>query len=75
MTDRDEARVRKALQGAGFPADRDTLMAYAKTREAGPKTIQALQAMPNRSYDNVSDVLDAVPQEPEGRDQPGGTAR
>jgi hypothetical protein len=75
MTDRDDARVRKALQGAGFPADRDALMAYAKTRGASPKTIQALHAMPNRSYDNISDAVDAVPQEPEGRDHPGGTAR
>jgi hypothetical protein len=75
MTDRDETRVRKALQGAEFPADRDMLMTYAKTRGASQKMLQALRTMPNRSYGNVSEVLDAVPQEPEGRDHPGGTAR
>jgi hypothetical protein len=75
MTDRDDARVAKALQGADFPADQETLVQYAETRGADPKTLQALQTVPKRRYGSVSEVVDAVPQEPEGRDRPGGTAR
>ncbi|MGH3096333.1 MAG: DUF2795 domain-containing protein [Streptosporangiales bacterium] len=74
MTDRDDRRVAKALQGAGFPADRASLVSYAETRGANSKTLQALHTIPDATYHNAQAVIDAVPQEPEG-DQPGGTAR
>lgn len=75
MTDRDDRRVAKALQGVDFPADRPTLIEYAETRDADRKTLQALNTVPNRRYDNVQQVLDAVAQEPEGTDVSGGTER
>lgn len=75
MTERDDARVAKALQGAEFPADPETLIEYAETRGASPKTLHALQTVPDRRFGSVSEVLDAVAQEPEGRERPGGTAR
>lgn len=75
MTDRDDQRAEKALQGADFPADRASLLDYAQTRGADPKTLQALRAVPDRSYRSIRDVVDAVPQEPEGHDVPGGTER
>lgn len=74
MTDRDELRVAKALQGADFPSTRATMVDYAQTRGANSKTLQALHAIPDRTYHSVHEVIDAVPQEPEG-DQPGGAAR
>ena len=75
MTRRDDARVEKALQGADFPADRQSLIDYAQTREAGEKTLQGLRALPDRRFDNLRDAVDAVPQEPEGGDVPGGPER
>lgn len=75
MTAQDDLRVRKALQGLEFPADRSTLLSYATTREAAPKTLQALRTVPEQQYDNVQQVLDAVHQEPEGEPEPGGRAR
>jgi hypothetical protein len=75
MTRRDDARVAKALQGADFPADKQTLIDYAQTREAGEETLQGLRALPDRQFQNSDDVVDAVPQEPEGADAHGGTQR
>lgn len=75
MTDQDEQRVAKALQGADFPTDRTALVSYAETRGAEQKTLQALRSIPGQQYNSVQDVLDAIPQEPEGADRPGGMAR
>lgn len=65
MTDSDERRVAKALQGAEFPAGKQYLLDYARDRGAGPKTVQALEALPERTYGNSDEVEQAVPQEPD----------
>lgn len=76
MTERDELRVDKALQGADFPSSREDLLAYARERvHDSPKTLHALAAIPDREYANKDEVISAVPQEPEGEDTPGGLAR
>ncbi|MBW0101657.1 DUF2795 domain-containing protein [Pseudonocardia sp. KRD291] len=74
MTRRDDLRVDKALQGADFPADRRTLLTYAQERGADEETLEAMRALPERTYARASEVVDAVPQEPEG-DRPGGVER
>src|SRR5699024_7312893 len=65
MTDADERRVGKALQGLEFPAGRDDIIAFANERGAHEKTLRALYALPRRSYASTADVEDAVPQRPE----------
>lgn len=75
MTDRDDLRVEKALQGADFPSGRAALLSYVETRGADPKILQALQTLPEREFQNMQEVLDCIDQEPEGVDRPGGTAR
>ena len=74
MTRRDDVRVDKALQGAAFPADRQALLTYAQERGADEETLEAIRALPERDYGKMAEVVDAVPQEPEG-DRPGGVAR
>lgn len=74
MTARDELRAAKALQGVDFPSSKDELIDYANVRGADSKTMQALLALPDRTFENKDEVVDAVPQEPEG-DAPGGTDR
>jgi hypothetical protein len=65
MTDRDDARVRKALQGADFPAERNDLVAYATDRgESDDATLTALAALPEGRYSSIDDVVDAVPHRP-----------
>lgn len=75
MTDRDDLRAEKALQGADFPSGREDLLSYAQTRDADAKMMQALRTLPDRTYQNMQEVLDHIDQEPEGTDAPGGTAR
>lgn len=75
MTTRDDIRAEKALQGASFPAGKDQVIEYARERGADPKSLQALKALPDQIFGNMDELVDAVPQEPEGEDQPGGLAR
>lgn len=65
MTDRDDLRVRKALQGKDFPSERDDLVVYATDRDASePRTLQALAELPEGRYASIEDVVAAVPQRP-----------
>ncbi|WP_433802063.1 DUF2795 domain-containing protein [Actinomycetospora sp. CA-084318] len=65
MTDRDDIRVRKALQGADFPAARNDLVAYATDRgEVDERTLAALADLPEGTYGSVDEVVDAVPHRP-----------
>ncbi|HEY4578146.1 MAG TPA: DUF2795 domain-containing protein [Yaniella sp.] len=75
MTKRDDLRAAKALQGADFPKTKEELLHYAQTRSADTKTLDALHGLPDQQFNNMDEVIEAVPQEPEGVDQPGGTAR
>ncbi|WP_433033052.1 DUF2795 domain-containing protein [Actinomycetospora sp. CA-053990] len=66
MTDRDDLRVRKALQGMAFPADRTQVISYAMDRgERDEKTLTALQALPDRTFSTADDVVISVPQRPD----------
>lgn len=65
MTDADERRVAKALQGLEFPASKENIVAFATERGAHEKTMRALQALPGGSYADSDAVEDAVPQRPE----------
>lgn len=75
MTFRDDLRADKALQGLEFPAGKATVLDYARTRAAGVKTMNALEGLPDRSFSSKDDLVDAVPQEPEGRHRAGGENR
>lgn len=65
MTDADQRRVRKALQGLTFPAAKRTLLTYARDRDADPKTLRALHALPAGEYADNDAVEQAIPQRPE----------
>lgn len=75
MTKRDELRAEKALQGADFPTSKEDLLNYAQTHGADVKSLQALRELPDREFGSMNEVVAAVPQEPEGGDQPGGMQR
>lgn len=65
MTDADERRVDKALQGLEFPASKEDIVAFAAERGAYEKTMRALHALPAGNYPNSDSVEEAVPQRPE----------
>jgi hypothetical protein len=52
--------VQKYLSGISFPADKQTLIQYAKNRGAPQNLISALNGIPNRSYDSIEDVSDEL---------------
>lgn len=76
MTARDDLRASRALQGKDFPATRADLLDYVRSRgDNDAKTMQALEMLPDHEFPNQDAVIAAVPQEPEGGDQPGGEER
>ena len=74
MTTRGELRAEKALQGLEFPASKSELIDYATERSATAKTLQALEALPERRFESQAGVVEAAPQEPDGG-APGGAHR
>lgn len=68
MTSADRRRVRKALQGKDFPAQRTELIAYAEERSADEATMQAFYALPEGEYRDTGEVEQAVPQSPAEED-------
>lgn len=66
MTDRDDLRVRKALQGMAFPADRTQVVSWVADRgEGDERVLTALRALPDRTFSTADDVVISVPQRPE----------
>jgi hypothetical protein len=66
LTDRDDIRVRKALQGMAFPADRTQVISWATDRgESDTRVLTALRALPDRTFSNADDVVISVPQRPD----------
>ncbi|MDD7940301.1 DUF2795 domain-containing protein [Actinomycetospora lutea] len=66
MTDRDDLRVRKALQGMAFPADRTQVISWATDRgERDDRVLTALRALPDRTFSTADDVVISVPQRPD----------
>jgi hypothetical protein len=65
MTDRDEIRASKALQGLEFPTSKAKMIAYARERQATEKTLRALKALPDGRYESRDHAAESVPQRPE----------
>lgn len=66
MTDRDDIRVRKALQGMAFPANRAQVISWAADRGEGDnRVLTALRALPDRTFSTADDVVISVPQRPD----------
>lgn len=60
----------RALEGITFPCDRAQLIEYARTNKASSKALSALEAVPHRSFNSMTDVLAAVPSKTEMRRRP-----
>jgi hypothetical protein len=64
MVATDADRVRRALNSADFPAEKDDLVRYAEEADADQDTVRALRAIPPVSYANLTEVLRSVNVEP-----------
>lgn len=65
MTDRDDLRASKALQGLEFPTTKADMVAYAQERAASAGTLRALEALPEGQYASHRQAVESVPQRPE----------
>ena len=66
MTDRDDARVRKALQGKDFPAERNDLVEPTPPTAARSTTPHSPRSRrcPRAATRTIDDVVASVPQRP-----------
>ena len=70
MGQSDWDRVAQALEDLDFPADKDAIVAHARSRGAGDETVRLLRALPLAVYRNISEIRSSVPLDPaeeEGR--------
>ncbi|OZB83911.1 DUF2795 domain-containing protein [Microbacterium sp. 13-71-7] len=52
--------VQTHLSGVGFPASREDLVAAARDAAAADVIVDALAALPERSYEDLADVTEAL---------------
>lgn len=53
----------KALEGVNFPADRDKIVEYARSRNLGGEALNWLENLPNEQYTSMADVFKGIGQE------------
>ncbi|MFC8044751.1 DUF2795 domain-containing protein [Nocardia sp. NPDC057353] len=56
MTQVNPTQVQKSLSGVDYPADRNDLLAAARTNAAGDDVLDALGALPERTFDGPEAV-------------------
>ncbi|MEU3876291.1 MULTISPECIES: DUF2795 domain-containing protein [Streptomyces] len=49
-------QLQKSLGGVDYPASKETLVEHAKSHGADKKTVDALSAMPKKSYGSPAEV-------------------
>lgn len=56
----DQAMIQYFLSGLNFPAGRGQILAWAKSHNAPPLLIQAIQLLPEESYGNFLDLREVL---------------
>jgi hypothetical protein len=51
----------QALEGLEFPCDRSRLIEYARRQELSPRSLDALQALPDRQFRDRTELFSALP--------------
>lgn len=63
----------RALEGLSFPCDRAQLIEYARANNASSKALDALEAVPQRRFSSMTELLEAIPSKNEMRRRPAST--
>lgn len=84
---REAAIVQVVLEGVPLPAKKRDLLAYARRQQAPPEALAALERIPEREYEAIDEVGEAIAQaqpsrgpkpayepEPQSGEVPGGEA-
>jgi hypothetical protein len=64
------SRVQALLEGAPLPAEKQELLAYAREQNPDPASVAALQRIPDREYDRLDDVGEAIAKVQPQREDP-----
>jgi len=52
--------VQKALKGADYPTDRESLVSLAEENGAGGDVLEALRGLPDSEFSGPDDVMEAL---------------
>ena len=52
--------IQKALGGVDYPADKDALVSRAEQSGAGDDVLEAIRALPERTYEGPTNVTEAI---------------
>lgn len=52
--------IEKALGGIDFPVDKETIVSKARENGAGGEEISALEDLPERKYNNPTEITEAL---------------
>lgn len=67
--------LEQALEGMQFPSDRSGVVEYARRHEVAPRSLEALEAIPDREYRDLAELFSALPPKGEAGRRRGGQAR
>lgn len=56
--------LEQALEGMQFPCDRSRLVEYARRNNLSARTLEALEAIPDRQYRDLGELASALPPQP-----------
>jgi hypothetical protein len=60
MENPDFIQAQKYLDGVDYPVDRDALVEHARSHGADEAITRTLQGIPDRSYDDPTQVSEAI---------------
>lgn len=60
MNDISPIAIQEYLGGIDYPAEKDDVVAHAQEKGAGEKVMNALEQLPDKTYENPSDVNEAL---------------
>ena len=52
--------IQKALKGMDYPADKNAVVQHAEKQGAGDDVLEALQNLPDRSFDGPTGINEAL---------------
>jgi len=69
------AELRATLEGIALPAEKAKLLEYAVQQRAEPAQLSALRSLPDREFDSLDDVVEALLDVRPARPNDAGHAR
>lgn len=56
----EDEKIRNYTSGMKFPASKDEVVTYAKSKHLPPDVVSRLENLPDKTYDNVAEMVVAA---------------